>query len=234
MEGNLLTANQRSTRYGDAWYSDELGFVNTSEAQDWRKRVANNAKKGYFVGTIRVEARDGRDGLWVPTDDNYQPNVMDIVDNGKMGVVSADEQMELLASEDATPAMVAHALTQDDHDLQIAALKSSAVTTELAQQAFADADDDWVKIAALSSTGATPEWATEVVAEDEDWLPYVLDGPGATEAMAEKGMQSDRYWTRKAAINSSGGTRSLAEQALDDVHAEVRATAQQFLDDNPE
>lgn len=84
LEGNLLTANQRTTRFGLAWYSDELGFASTSEAQKPETRRKNNAKKGFYVGRITVEAAQARDGhTWVPKDKNYQPErIVVIEDNG--------------------------------------------------------------------------------------------------------------------------------------------------------
>lgn len=88
LEGNLLTANLRSTRYGMSYfYTDDNGrnvWLSPSKAKKPETRRTNNAKKGFYVGLISAEAAPSRSGgTWIPKDDSYQPErIVSIEDNG--------------------------------------------------------------------------------------------------------------------------------------------------------
>jgi len=64
LDGNPVPAKLIETRYGWAWALLDpentsgrfLGFFNESYARDEKRRVATNARKGYYVGTVRVPA----------------------------------------------------------------------------------------------------------------------------------------------------------------------------------
>lgn len=64
LEGNLIPAKLIKTRYGSAWAllettdtdSKFVDFFNPSRAQNEAQAVAKNAAKGYYVGTVLVEA----------------------------------------------------------------------------------------------------------------------------------------------------------------------------------
>lgn len=64
LEGNLLAAKLIETRYGMTWGilpSDDpkesfISWFSPSNANTDSHRVANNAKKGYYVGTVKAPA----------------------------------------------------------------------------------------------------------------------------------------------------------------------------------
>jgi hypothetical protein len=103
LEGNLIAAKFIETRYGWAWAlleSDDAqgafkGFFSPSKAQNDYVRQANNAKKGYYVGSVMAPSAVGEllrgSGLWggqhtypviYRTDKGFSRNVK-IIDNGK-------------------------------------------------------------------------------------------------------------------------------------------------------
>ncbi len=101
-DGNMIPAKRLQTRYGMSWAllenddpnSEITGWFNESEAQDDTRRVATNAKKGFFVGKVRApgNARLGGGGhgfsgmasVYVQTyrtDGGFARDV-EVVDNG--------------------------------------------------------------------------------------------------------------------------------------------------------
>lgn len=65
LEGNLVPAKLVRTQYGQSWAlladaddasSEFVGFFSPSKAQDEARERKNNAKKGYYIGTVRVGA----------------------------------------------------------------------------------------------------------------------------------------------------------------------------------
>lgn len=64
-EGNIVPAVKVSTKYGEAWGLVDKdnpgnhfkGFFNPSKAQDEEKAKANDAKKGYYLGTAIAPAK---------------------------------------------------------------------------------------------------------------------------------------------------------------------------------
>ncbi len=75
LEGNLVAAKYLQTKYGWSWAllaSDDpdsriIGWFNESNAQDPARARANNAKKGYYVGLVRVSVPEPRRGS-IPAD----------------------------------------------------------------------------------------------------------------------------------------------------------------------
>ena len=87
LDGNPVPAREIETRYGYAWALLDpenpggrfLGFFNPSQAQDDRRRIANNAKRGYYIGLARYRAELNPRTYYIePTGD-----ILDILDNGK-------------------------------------------------------------------------------------------------------------------------------------------------------
>ena len=70
LEGDLVPAKLVTTRYGVSWglldptdvNASFVGFFNPSKAASEGVRVANNARKGYFVGVVKAEAAVGYSG----------------------------------------------------------------------------------------------------------------------------------------------------------------------------
>lgn len=60
LEGNWIDARLVDTQYGLSWvHEDENGntkWFNESQARNEKTRIANNAKKGYYVGEALFEA----------------------------------------------------------------------------------------------------------------------------------------------------------------------------------
>ena len=97
LEGNLIPAKYIETRYGWSWAlldSDEptasfKGFFSPSRAQTDSYRIANDAKKGYYVGTVKApanvklfgESLVGVRPIIYRTDGGFSREV-EIVDNG--------------------------------------------------------------------------------------------------------------------------------------------------------
>lgn len=105
LEGNPVPAKLVSTQFGEAWglLSDEdprspfKGWFNPSKARNEGTRIKNNAKKGYYEGSVKAPARAG---TWAPpgtnglggamtvqvqiyrTDGGYDKNA-EVVDNGQ-------------------------------------------------------------------------------------------------------------------------------------------------------
>jgi hypothetical protein len=95
LEGNLVRAVRFDGRWGWFWkLLDErgrcVGYFNESKAKSQERRVAANAKKGYYVGTVRVAARAELAGgnvscvmpITVREDDGWSPDA-EIIDNGQ-------------------------------------------------------------------------------------------------------------------------------------------------------
>lgn len=96
LEGNQVPAKYIETRYGWSWALLDpakpegrfLGFFNESNARKEETRLANNAKKGYYVGRVRVPAFAKIGGGWSWTayaerlDGGYSADA-EIVDNGR-------------------------------------------------------------------------------------------------------------------------------------------------------
>lgn len=96
LEGNLVAAKYLETRYGWSWAilaSDDpdsriIGWFNESSAQDPKRARANNAKKGYYLGLVRVSIPEPRRG-YIPgerggerADGGFSRDVL-ILDNGQ-------------------------------------------------------------------------------------------------------------------------------------------------------
>lgn len=85
LDGNHVPARQIDTPYGGAWLILDpenpsgrgLGFFNESNAQAEDRRRKNNARKGYYIGAVRVTAYLDKTGSPQPTED-----VVAITDNG--------------------------------------------------------------------------------------------------------------------------------------------------------
>lgn len=78
LEGNLITTNRISGKFGPAWkIPNGGGFVSA-----FPKRLTTMSKKGYYEGTVISERIVGRTSTWAPTDDKYEENVVAIIDNG--------------------------------------------------------------------------------------------------------------------------------------------------------
>lgn len=101
LEGNLVPAVRVDGRYG--WYWKLLdargrtaGLFNESKAKTADRRRAANARKGYYVGRVRVPARatlaGGGIGCVMPVaerlDGGFSPDA-EIVDNGQNVTVNA-------------------------------------------------------------------------------------------------------------------------------------------------
>ena len=82
LAGDLVSTDNRMGQYGPYWLvrlaDGSVDFFNESNAKNDARRVANNAKKGYYVGTVRMAMRpNGSDSV---IDDTVPPV---IVDNGQ-------------------------------------------------------------------------------------------------------------------------------------------------------
>lgn len=91
-----MAAKLIETRFGMAWgvlasddpWSDVERWFNESEAQNIARRVVANAKKGFYVGTVRAQAATKIVGglaaypIVVRADGGFSRDV-EIVDNGK-------------------------------------------------------------------------------------------------------------------------------------------------------
>jgi hypothetical protein len=95
LDGNLVPAKEIETRFGYSWMLlDErgrcAGYFNESKAKDKARRVAANAKKGYYVGRVRVPVyaalAGGNIACVMPIvrrkDDGFSADA-EIVDNGQ-------------------------------------------------------------------------------------------------------------------------------------------------------
>jgi hypothetical protein len=95
LDGNLVPAKEIETRYGWSWMLlDEAGrcdgWFNESKAKKDETRIRNNAKKGFYVGRVRVPAYAALAGGNVCTvmpivrrkDDGFSADA-EIVDNGQ-------------------------------------------------------------------------------------------------------------------------------------------------------
>ncbi|BDM70558.1 hypothetical protein HEK616_40450 [Streptomyces nigrescens] len=97
LEGTLVPARRERGQYG--WYWEllnergrRIGWFNESKAKNPETRRRNNAKKGYYVGTVRVPAEAGVRNTepgtnWIATvpvrkDGGWSPDA-EIVDNGQ-------------------------------------------------------------------------------------------------------------------------------------------------------
>ncbi|WP_052412522.1 hypothetical protein [Streptomyces mutabilis] len=95
LDGNLVPAKEVETRFGYAWMLlDEAGrcagWFNESQAKNDNVRVRNNAKKGYYVGTVLAPCYAALAGGNITTvmpvarrkDGGFSTDVV-IVDNGQ-------------------------------------------------------------------------------------------------------------------------------------------------------
>lgn len=98
LDGKLVPAKLINTRFGTCWAllesedgdSPFASFFNPSSARDEDRRIATNAKKGFYVGTVLVEAGVTYKGdNFVSTrpvayrkDGGWDANAI-VVDNGK-------------------------------------------------------------------------------------------------------------------------------------------------------
>ncbi|WP_128378528.1 hypothetical protein [Streptomyces cavernae] len=95
LDGNLVPAVRVEGRWGWSWkLLDEhgrcAGWFNESKAKTEERRVAAHAKKGYYVGIVRVPARAELKGtsyfnvmaVAVREGDGFSPDA-EIVDNGQ-------------------------------------------------------------------------------------------------------------------------------------------------------
>lgn len=96
LEGNLVPAKYLETRYGWSWAllaSDDpdsriIGWFNESSAQDPKRARANNAKKGFYLGLVRVPIPAPARG-YIPSEragerrDGGFSRDVEILDNGK-------------------------------------------------------------------------------------------------------------------------------------------------------
>jgi hypothetical protein len=63
LEGNRVYAHEVETQFGYSWRlfdketKETLGWFNESKAQKAETAVKNNAKKGFYVGAVKCEAR---------------------------------------------------------------------------------------------------------------------------------------------------------------------------------
>lgn len=101
LDGNLLHARHGWGQYGEYWMlldidGDNAGYFNPSQARNDARRVAANARKGFYVGTVRVEATTrlvgGGNGLAgavtsypsiVPVSEEIDPANAEVIDNGR-------------------------------------------------------------------------------------------------------------------------------------------------------
>jgi hypothetical protein len=56
LNGNFIDAVERKTQYGYAWVDVNGNWYNPSKANDEKRRVAGNANKGFYIGTILAPA----------------------------------------------------------------------------------------------------------------------------------------------------------------------------------
>jgi hypothetical protein len=96
LDGNLVAAKYLETKYGYAWAileSDDpdsriIGWFNESSAQDPARARATNARKGFYVGLVRVSIPEPSrntipsDRTGSRTDGGFSRNVV-VIDNGK-------------------------------------------------------------------------------------------------------------------------------------------------------
>ena len=98
LDGNLVAAKKIETQYGWSWgiFADDsgrgrfTGWFNESKARKEETRIANDAKKGYYVGSVLAPAKAvlrGRSrtsvyAVAVRLDGGWSRDV-EIVDNGK-------------------------------------------------------------------------------------------------------------------------------------------------------
>lgn len=90
LQGQLVAADYREGQYGMYWgILDPANparfkeFFSESKARSEKVRVANNAKKGYYVGTVRVPAeQDMRTAYAAPVIEYWEQGAV-IVDNGQ-------------------------------------------------------------------------------------------------------------------------------------------------------
>jgi hypothetical protein len=95
LDGNLVPAKEIQTRFGYSWMLlDErgkaAGFFNESKAKNEARRVTANARKGYYVGRVRVAAHAELAGgniacvmpIVVRNDGGFSADA-EIVDNGQ-------------------------------------------------------------------------------------------------------------------------------------------------------
>ena len=82
LAGDLVSTDNRMGQYGPYWLvrlaDGSVDFFNESNAKNDARRVANNAKKGYYVGTVRMAMRPNGSESVI---DYTVPPV--IVDNGQ-------------------------------------------------------------------------------------------------------------------------------------------------------
>lgn len=96
LDGNLVAAKYLKTKYGYAWAllaSDDadsriIGWFNESSAQDPARARATNARKGFYVGLVRVAIPEPSrrtipsDRAGDRTDGGFSRDVV-VIDNGK-------------------------------------------------------------------------------------------------------------------------------------------------------
>lgn len=98
LDGNPVPARRVDTPYGHSWGLIDpenpegrfTGWFNPSKASNPVTERANNAKKGYYVGRVRVRAALDR-----YTDPFPTPDVVEIVDNGTTIVPTEEGEQDL-------------------------------------------------------------------------------------------------------------------------------------------
>lgn len=92
LDGNLIPAKLVNGQYGSAWMlldgnGDCAGWFNPSFARKDATRIRNNAAKGFYEGTVKVEAKADTQGwnagIYPAYDEITAETVLEIVDNGR-------------------------------------------------------------------------------------------------------------------------------------------------------
>lgn len=93
LDGNIVDAREVQTRYGFAWAitntNGSTTWFNASRAQDDKRRIDTDRKKGYYVGTVEAPAwarHISSAGLWLSVHVYRTTRGNDgvrVIDNGK-------------------------------------------------------------------------------------------------------------------------------------------------------
>lgn len=96
LDGNLVDAEVREGKFGACWMLLRngrcAGWFYPSNAKNEKTRRANNAKKGYYEGRVKVPAvvdiRGGsitsvHAGIYIADDQITGENVLEVLDNGR-------------------------------------------------------------------------------------------------------------------------------------------------------
>lgn len=90
LNGKFVPARLVDTAYGCSWGLIDSedperfsGWFNPSNAKNESRRIANNAKKGFYIGSIRVRPKLNRNTMdaWAHPDGKFE--IVEVIDNGK-------------------------------------------------------------------------------------------------------------------------------------------------------